>query len=257
MNYEIDGYQNENEFVMSLNKKKFSSLLPNFQDLLLNLYGNLDNDNVVYCRKDYEKKKFDIEIIVNGIIKRISIKKGINNSVHVERISSFIHFLIDSNVSREAVIEYLRYHYADGTQNGRGINRISGHEYKEQNQDKIDYINEQINNPYVLRRAINRFVLQGKNSAIKVDGIIYGTVNDFLFISSDDVMNILMSKQNIYSTGVHFGNLFCQPMTRNLNYNPKYEKKRFCVQIKWYSIFDDIMEIKNKNILDNIENTSR
>ena len=204
MNYEIDGYQNENEFVRSLNRKKFSSLLPNFQDLLFNLYGNLDYDSVIYCRKDYEKKKFDIEIIVNGIIKRISIKKGINNSVHVEGISSFIHFLIDSNVSREAVIEYLRYHYADGTQNGRGINRISGHEYKEQNQDKIDYINEQINNPYVLRRAINRFVLQGKNSAIKVDGIIYGTVNDFLFISSDDVM-----------------------------------------------------EIKNKNILDNIENSSR
>ena len=70
-------------------------------------------------------------------------------------------------------------------------------------------------------------------------------------------MNILMSKQNIYSTGVHFVNLFCQPMTRNLNYNPKYEKKRFCVQIKWYSIFDDIMEIKNRNVLDNIENTSR
>ena len=66
-----------------------------------------------------------------------------------------------------------------------------------------------------------------------------------------------MSKQNIYSTGVHFVNLFCHPMTRNLNYNPKYEKKRFCVQIKWYSIFDDIMEIKNRNVLDNIENTSR
>lgn len=85
----------------------------------------------------------------------------------------------------------------------------------------------------------------------------YGTVNDFLFISSTDVMNILMSKQNIYSTGVHFGSLFCQPMTRNLNYNPKYEKKRFCVQIKWYSIFDDIIEIKNKNVLNHIENTFR
>ena len=46
-------------------------------------------------------------------------------------------------------------------------------------------------------------------------------------------------------------------MIRNLNYNPKYEKKRFCVQIKWYSIYDDIMEIKNRNVLDNIENTSR
>ena len=71
---------------------------------------------------------FTVERIMKR--KRISIKKGINNSVHVEGISSFIHFLIDSNVSREAVIEYLRYHYADGTQNGRGINRISGHSIK-------------------------------------------------------------------------------------------------------------------------------
>ena len=94
MNYEIDGYQNENEFVRSLNRKRFSSLLPNFQDLLINLYGKLSYDSIIYCRKDYEKKKFDIEIIVNGIIKRISIKKGINNSVHVEGISSFIHFLM-------------------------------------------------------------------------------------------------------------------------------------------------------------------
>lgn len=172
MNYEIDGYQNENEFVRSLNRKRFSSLLPNLQDLLINLYGKLSYDSIIYCRKDYEKKKFDIEIIVNGIIKRISIKKGINNSVHVEGISSFIHFLIDSNVSKEAIIEYLQYHYADGTRNGRGDNRISGYEYKEQHQDKIDYINEQINNQYILKRAINRFVLQGKNSAIKVDGII-------------------------------------------------------------------------------------
>lgn len=75
MNYEIDGYQNENEFVRSLNRKRFSPLLPNFQSLLITLYGDIDNDSMIYCRKDYEKEKFHIEIIVNGIIKRISIKK--------------------------------------------------------------------------------------------------------------------------------------------------------------------------------------
>lgn len=37
-------------------------------------------------------------------------------------------------------------------------------------------------------------------------------------------------------------------MTRNLNNNPKYDKKRFCVQIKWYSIFDDIIEYMNNKV---------
>lgn len=103
-----------------------------------------------------------------------------------------------------------------------------------------------------MERAINRFVLQGNNSLVKIDGIIYGTTSDFLFISSDDIFEILMSKSNVYSTGVHFGNLFVQPMTRNLNHNPKYEKRRYCVQIKWYSIFDDIIESKNNKVMKNV-----
>ena len=88
MNYEIDGYQNENEFVRSLNRKKFSSLLPNFQDLLLNLYGNLDNNSVVYCRKDYEKKKFDIEIVL--LRELVSKKVLIIQSMPKEFLALFI-----------------------------------------------------------------------------------------------------------------------------------------------------------------------
>ena len=36
-------------------------------------------------------KKSDIFIKINSKIKGISIKKGMKNSVHVERISDFIH----------------------------------------------------------------------------------------------------------------------------------------------------------------------
>lgn len=196
-----------------------------------------------------KRKKYDLIININNIIKKISIKKGINNSVHVEGISSFIHFLIDSGISKENIIEYLKYHYADGTTNGTGINRISSDEYKINNQDKIDKLNIALNNEYVIKRAIKRFVLQGKNSNECIDAIIYGTLGDFLFITKEEIEKIILSKQNIYSTGVHFSNLYCQPMTRNLNNNPKYDKKRFCIQIKWYSIFDDIIEYKNNKII--------
>lgn len=248
-NEKLNGFQNEINITNYMNGKQIKSLDPNFRNLIFKLYGDINKDYFIHSKVDYEKKKYDLIVEINGVIKRISIKMGINNSVHVEGISSFIHFLIDSGVDRDAVIEYLKYHYADGTTNGTGRVRLSTEEYKKDNQDKIDYINSKINNPYVLERAINRFVLQGKNSNIQIDAILYGTETDFLFLTKEEVKKIIMNKKNMYSTGVHFGQLFCQPMTRCLNYNPKYEKKRYCVQIKWYSLFDDIMECMNNNVL--------
>lgn len=245
---EIDGFANEHEICKYLNGNKVKFLNPCFRNVIYKLYGEVPENSCIRSKVDFNKKKFDVVISINDIKKRISIKKGINNSVHVEGISSFIHFLIDSGIKKEIIIEYLKYHYADGTTNGTGTARISVTEYKEKNQDKIDDINKAINNPYILKRAIRRFILQGKNSSILIDGILYGVKNDFLFITGEEAEKILLSKVDVYSTGVHFGNLYCQPQTRNLNYNPKYEKKRFCVQIKWYSIFDDIIEYMNSDI---------
>ena len=75
-------------------------------------------------------QKTDIFIKINNIKKRISIKSGIKNSVHVEPISEFIHFLIENNIEKKYIISYLKYHYADGTTNGSGIKRVSISEYK-------------------------------------------------------------------------------------------------------------------------------
>ena len=64
---------------------------------------------------------------------------------------------------------------------------------------------------------------------------------------------LIKSKINYYSTGIHFGPLFCQPKDRCLNYNPKYNKDRFLIQIKWYSIFDDYIEYKNTKCMEEAE----
>ena len=192
---EITGLQNEHKFSCYLNGSKVKSLTPIFKDLIYTLYGKKINENArIKCKVDYNKKKYDLVININDCIKKISIKKGINNSVHVEGISSFIHFLIDSGVSKENVIEYLNYHYADGTTNGTGKNRISCEEYKINNQDKIDKLNIVLNNEYILKRAINRFILQGKNSNECIDAIIYGTVDDFMFITKNEIEKIILSK---------------------------------------------------------------
>ena len=246
---DISGFDNEYEFVKYLNNKKIYELNPLFRNLIECLFPNVNENYIIKSWRNHYKQKTDVFIKINGKIKGISIKKGIKNSMHVERISDFIHFLIKNKVDREVVIEYLKYHYADGSTNGKGTKRISVEEYKKVNQASIDKINAALNNEKLLKSAIDRFVIKGKNSNYYIDAIVCGEVDDFVWITKEDIVKVILSKKDDYSTGVHFGPLSCQPKNRNLVNNSKYEKDRYCVQIKWYNLFDEILENMNNNVL--------
>lgn len=69
-----------------------------------------------------------------------------------------------------------------------------------------------------------------------------------IWIKKNDIKKLILSKLNCYSSSPHFGSLTIQPLDRCINKNIKYNKKRYCVQIKWYNIFDDIIKYKN-NVL--------
>ena len=237
----INWLDNEYAFVLELNNKTIKELTPLCRDLIESIFPN-EFENSLMCWRNHLKQKSDILIKINNRIRGISIKKGIKNSVHVEPISEFINFLITNNVSRNNIIEYLKFHYADGSTNGKGLKRISAEEYKVKNQDKIDKINNEINNEKLLIKAIDRFILRGNNSFFPIDALVYGEINDFIFITKEDIIDIILSKKDIYSSTVHFSVLTVQPKNRCLNYNVKYEKDRFSIQIKWYNLFDDIME---------------
>ena len=246
---EISGKQNEYEFVHYLNNKKVNELNPMFQELIEYLFPYCSENDKIVCWLNKYPQKSDILIKINNLIKGISIKKGSKNSVHVERITNFIHFLIKCGINRNIIIKYLRYHYADGTTNGKGLNRISAKEYNQKYKQDIDDINLFFNTKDILSKITNRFVLKGNNSQYQIEALIYGEVNDFLWISKQDIIDIIMSKINYYSTGIHFGPLSVQPKARCLNFNPLYEKDRFCVQIKWFNLHDDIIEHWNKKVI--------
>ncbi len=250
----INGYNNEFNFVLELNNKSIKELSPLFRDLIDSVFPNENEDSIIKCWHNHLPQKSDILVKINKKIRGISIKKGIKNSVHVEPISEFISFLITNNIERDCIIDYLKFHYADGTTNGKGIVRISTDEYKKENQKSIDKINLELNsNEILLKKAIERFILKGTNSTYSIAALIYGEVDDFLFITAEDIVKIIMSKKDTYSSTVHFSTLTVQPKNRCLNHNPLYEKDRFCVQIKWYSIFDDIIEnmyLKSQHLRD-------
>ena len=242
------GFINEEQIAQYLNNKKVKWLYPNYLEMIIELYHYVDFNAYIKCWVDKSQKKYDIVIMINGIMKRISIKMGHHNSVHSEGISYFIHFLIENKVPKQVIEKYLLFHYADGTTNGSGKVRIGTEEYKTKHANDIAEINYYFNQENLLAKAIDRFVLKGTNSLVPIDGIIYGEEQDFLFINSNDIKTILMKRNNIQSSGVHFGNLFCQAKAKNLQYNPKYEKDRYCVQIKWFAIFDDIIDVMNSKI---------
>lgn len=253
-NKNINGFQNEIEIKEELNGKMFKELNPMYRGFLEDLFDEVEEHDVIKYKTDETKKKHDIIITIKNENRYVSIKKGIKNSVHVEGISSFIHFLIQNNVKRENIIEYLKYHYADGTTNGTGLNRLTAEAYKKDNQEKIDNLNKEINNEKLLTKAIDRFVLKGNISNITINAILFGVSNDFIWIKKEDIIKVILSKKDIYSSAVHFGPLTIQPLDRCLNCNPNYEKRRFCIQVKWYNLVDDIIETMNNNYINRSHN---
>ena len=238
------GYQNEFDFVMSFNNKKISELNPIQKELIFAIFNNISENDLIKSWKNHIDQKTDIFLKIGKAIKGISIKMGSRNSVHVEHIDTFISFLKEHKVPKKIINKYLRFHYADGSKNNTGLKRLSAEEYKVNHQKDIDKINKFFNDEKLIFDAIYRFILIGNNSNYSIDAIISGTPNDFLWLTKDEIINVLISNKS-YCSSPHFSNLICQPMNRCINKNPKYEKFRNYIQIKWYSMFDDIIIEKN------------
>ena len=244
----MEGFKNEYDFVIAINNKKVNELNPMLQDLIYTIFNNIKDNEIIKAWRNHYNQKTDVLIKIGNAIKGISIKLGSRNSVHTEHINEFIKFLREHNISQNVIDKYLKFHYADGTNNNTGINRLSLEEYKVNHQKEIDDINYCFMDKKLIIDAINRFVIRGTNSEYDISAIILGTPNDFLWLKSEDIINILLFHASSYCTSPHFSNLVCQPIARCINHNQKYEKFRNYVQIKWYSLFDDIIEIKSDTI---------
>ncbi len=242
-NKNISGYKNEYEFIDYLNLRKVKFLNPMFKDFIEKLFKNIKEDDYIYCSKICDNCKGDIKIKINDEVKIISIKKGVKNSVHLEPLESFVDFLKYYGVTNEIINNYLEYHYADGTTDGKGEKRLDAKEFKINNQEKIDEFNKNINNKFLLHRACYRFVFKGIHGQDEIDAIIFGVVDDFIWATKQEIEEVILSKINEYSTGPHFGPLSIQPWNRCINRNPKYERCRNYIQIKWYNLADDIIYI--------------
>ena len=240
------GIRNEYLFIQNINNRKFRNLNILLQELVEYLFPDVKNDDIIKCYKNIEYEKGDICIIHENKKKFVSIKMGHGNSVHGESVQKFIKFLKELNLEDSIINEILKYQYADGTVDGSGVKRLSSNEYKENNIESIKVINDALRSERIIKKIVERFIIKGTQKHLNsIDVLVYGTYDNFLFITPNEIYNYIISKINYESSSIHFSNLTFQPQARVLDYDPKKEYMRHWIQIKWYNLEDNIIEILN------------
>lgn len=238
------GFENEDELIEHLNNKKVKELNKNLKDFIFFLFDSVDEESNIQATTEKSGQKPDMIIVINDNIKKISIKKGTGNSVHQEKVDVFAEFLASINIPNDLINELLRFHWGDGTCDGTGNQRISSFEYKREFPEKIEIINAEFNKEDNLKQFINRFIMQGKsNKYDTVDALYYGNVEKGHWATKEEIIEYIVNN-TFELDSVHFGPLTYQIWNRCLNFNPKTEERRKVMQVKWGSLYNDLLNIE-------------
>ena len=215
--------------------------------MIICLFPNIQNNDIIHAKKYGKYAKTDIVISVNDVNKGISIKTGYNNSVHIEPIKKFEEKLNAYGLSANNIDLLKRYIYSDGSNDNTGLNRLSNADYLIDHKDEIIELNVEFNN--IKNILIKRFLIETDiKYKVSVDAFIHGNPNDFLWVTSEEVLSFLENK-NANSNSLHVSNLYIQSWNKNLIRNNKYEHCRDYIQVKWFNMFNDIVEImSNRNL---------
>ena len=242
------GFSNETEIINYLNTQNtFDNLNNNFKQFISFLFGYTPNGKLIKAYKPSGQVKPDVAITIDSITKYVSVKKGSGNSVHQENISMFTTFLKSMNIPDNILNDLLLFHYGDGTINGKGTERISACQWIKKYPTKVTSINNFFNKNEVKEAIIERVLFKGNvQNGAYVDAVYHGSIEDGLWASRKEILN-LMSKNIIHENTIHISNLNYQVWNRGLNFNPNTENRRHVMQIKWASLYNDLLNIRGKN----------
>lgn len=241
-----DGFTNETNILNALNNTYFKDLNNNLKEVIRYLDDTIDDNEIIHCFKKAGINKTDLVITFNNNEYNLSVKKGSGNSVHQEKVEDFIVYLENNfkiNVDLSNSIRF--FIWGDGTLDGTGEfhNRLSANQIKKQYPQCIMKLNSFFNDHKKV--LIERFLFYGSKSEVNPHYIYYGTVNRGIIVSSKDILDWLINDEDLSNNSVKIGKLTFQAWNRNLNGGNKSENKRGVIQIKWGSIKDDLIKIRN------------
>jgi len=233
------GFANEQAFVDILDNKKVNQLSQRLQELIFSIFKNIEPDSRIDCWKSNYFEKADIKIKINNEIKGISIKTGHFCSMHQETTEKFYCFLTKIGVEKN-IIEKIE-NYMEGYVNGK---RVNSKTYIEHNREDIKLVYNVLNEYYIKANLIIRFLIQGTESQnYDCEVILHGTPEYFLWATKNEILKYLMEYPTKEMNYLNFSALNIKCYDRNLRNNPNRIEKQKEIQIKWYSIEDDLKNI--------------
>lgn len=191
-----------------------------FKNFLKANFPNIDDNMLITSYVNLNKEKEDIWIKVGKEKKSIKIKSNNTNIVHKEYIYNFTNYLEQEKVPIKIIDIILNYFFSVN------INNIKL---------KIKKVNKYfMKHEDLLIKLINRFVIGN------TDILIHGTVDNFTYITKDEIIKLLLNQKKDSFPNIHFSHLILSPK----NYNNEIEK--FILQIKWHNLNNDIETIRKK-----------
>ena len=236
----MNGFQNENEIIHNIQNNSFNNISIDLKRAILKINKGII-PTIIDAKKYGGTDKADLSISLDNKEYFISVKKGSGNSVHQEPIEGFIGFLKKNYKSDVSVFNDLRHFiWGDKTLDGSGnVNdRISASKYKKIYPKKVNNIQTYLNE--YKTELLERFLVKGVVSNKSVDFILYGTTNDCIVVSENDLLSFA---SKTYKNPISIGVLNFQAWNRNIKGGRLSEHKRGQIQLKWGTLKNDIKNI--------------
>ena len=225
----------EDEFILHLNGKKIAELNDNLRYMLEDLFGVLDRDEIVECKKAEDWIKPDVLITYQGRTKGLSVKTGKADIFHTEQLKYFIPYLKDIGISEYSIETLLLFQFGDDTTNGTGKFRMNQGQAFEKYKDRIEALNEELNaNEEVVMNLIDRFLFAGVNpEADKADAIFIGDAYEGVCVTRKQMMKYIKNVRYDFYNNPHVGPILLIPAGRYILRNSLHEEKRFKISAWW------------------------
>ena len=236
------GLLKEDEMVMHLHNKKVGELSNNITYMMKELYGALDENEVIQCHKTEDSVKPDFIIQYKGIIKNVSMKSGRSEIVHQEIIKNFVLYLRSLGVSSKTQRTILLYQFGDGTMDGSADKRMSYEKLRLLMKDRIDEANLELNahNDFIWK-VVERCVFIGTlKNAPEADALYHGDYEFGRVVTRKQVQKHIMRKNWNFYNNLHIGPLQIRPSARYIGKEIASEKRRHRVELYWPHLREDI-----------------
>lgn len=236
-----NGFTNEDNIRLAINNKKLSQLNKNLRNMIVSVFGQSDDNTLIFCHKRGGVDKTDLSIEVNGVTKYISVKIGSGNSVHQEGVEDFIKFLSQNYGEDKEVFNAIRHFiWGDGSLDGKGErqNRIDARRYAKKYPENVKIIKRYFH--AIKPRLVERFIVLGDKSTHRPDYMYYGDSENGICVDSDKAIEFLSDDANESNSTIPVGRLCFQAWNRALKEDTRSEHKRGEIQLKWPTLQEDL-----------------